>query len=107
DDLWNTRANGQTDTAGLSRQTAVKLLPLCATIGALENSADIFTTGQVRAGSKTPRGALSRVKRSIDDFRVRRIDHHIAAARTRVVRSRCVQGQFPVLARIGRFKQPA
>src|SRR5882724_4823996 len=100
-------ADGQTYAAGLSGQTAAKFLPTRATVGALENSPDIFPASHAEAGSETPWCALSRIKRRINCLPVRWIEHHIATSSARVVWSSCFQNQFPCFARIRGLEQSA
>ena len=49
DNFWIAGANCQTNAASLSGKTAAEFFPACATVSALENSADVFAPGHARA----------------------------------------------------------
>jgi len=100
-------ADCQSNAAGLSRQTAPKFLPSRAAVSALENSADIFAAGYARAGRETPRCALSRIKRRVNNFGIRWIHYHIATASAGLVRRGRLQDHFPTFACISCLEEPA
>ena len=103
-DFWVAGADCQTNSASLTGKTAAEFFPSRAPVGALENSADVFTPGHAWTRRETPRRSLPRVKHCINNLRIRRVKCDIATARLCVVRRRCMQDQFPALTRICCFK---
>src|SRR5205823_10636884 len=105
--FWIAGADCQTDPASLPWKTAAEFFPRSSTVGALENSTDIFAAGHARAGGETPRRPLPRIQRCVNSLRIRRVKRDFPTACVRVVRRRCVKDQYPSLARHRGLKQSA
>ena len=52
----------------ICRKTAAEFFPSCAAIGALKNSANVFTPGHARSRRKTPRRPLARVQHRVNNL---------------------------------------
>ncbi len=105
-DLRIARRDGETDAAGLPGKSAGQLLPGGAAVRALENAAGVLARGRNSVG-ETPRRPLPRVEGGVENLRVRRIHHHIRAARARGGGPVGVQDVRPGLACIGGFEEAA